>query len=76
MNPGKIMDNLVFQQDGTSPHFALIVQGYLNEAFFRKLIDQWSPRNWVSGSPNLITRDFFARGFEKSKVYELKASNI
>lgn len=67
-----IMDTVVFQQDGAPPHFALVVRDYLNQAFPGRWIGRASPRMWAPRSPDLTPLDFFAWGFIKSKVYQVK----
>ncbi|KAJ4448808.1 hypothetical protein ANN_00199 [Periplaneta americana] len=71
-----ITDTVVFQQDGTPPHFALIVREYLNEHFPNTWTGRDSPRFWSSRSPDLMPLDFFAWGFMNSKVYRLQVDTL
>ncbi|XP_049795517.1 uncharacterized protein LOC126210345 [Schistocerca nitens] len=67
-----IMDTVVFPQDGAPPYFALVVREYLNQALPSRWIGRASPRMWAPRSPDLTPSDFFACGFIKSKVYQVK----
>ena len=58
-----ILDSVVYQQDGASPHFVLIVRNYLNGTFPRRWIGRASRRLWAPRSPDLTPMDFFRMGF-------------
>ena len=55
-----------FQQDGATPHTAIIVQDWLKSKFSKKFINKqmWPPR-----SPDLNPCDFFLWGYLKARVY-------
>ena len=55
-----ILDYVVYQQDGTPPHFALIVRNYLTDTFPRKWIGRASLGLWSPHLPDLTPKDFFA----------------
>ena len=55
-----------FQQDGATPHTAIIVQEWLKSKFLTKFIDKF---DWPPRSPDLNPCDFFLWGYLKSKVY-------
>ena len=71
-----IKNTIVFQQDGAPPIFARIVRDYLNQAFPERWIGRGSQRIWASRSPDLTPLDFFAWGFIKAKVYQVKINTI
>lgn len=71
-----IADSVVFQQDGTPPHFALNVREYLNRTFPNRWIGRGSARLWPSRSPDLTPLDFFAWGFIKGRVYKTKVRDL
>ena len=56
--------------------FALIVREYLNQAFPGRWIGRGSPRMWAPRSPDLTPLDFFAWGFIKAKVYQVKIHTL
>ena len=71
-----ILESVAYQQDGAPPHFSLIVRIYLNDTFPRRWIGRESLRLWAPGSPNLTLMDFFAWGFIKAKVYQVKINGF
>ena len=71
-----ITDTIVFQQDGAPPHLAITVRDYLNQAFPSRWIGRAAPMMWPTRSPDLIPLDFFALGFIKSDVYQVKINSI
>jgi len=54
--------NLLFQQDGAPPHFAICVRDYLNQSFPERWIGRRSPVEWPPRSPNLTPLDYFLWG--------------
>ena len=71
-----ILDFVVFQQDGTLPHFAHIVRNYLNETFPGRWIERGSPRFWAARSRDLTPLDFFAWGHIKTQVNKVKIRDL
>ena len=64
---------LYFQQDGASPHKAIVVQEWLKDKFKTRFItkDRWPPR-----SPDLNPCDFFLWGYLKDRVYNPLPRNL
>lgn len=65
---GLDLDQIWFQQDGASPHYAILVREWLDEN-----IPQWIGRRgvipWPARSPDLSPMDFFFWGYIKSKIF-------
>ena len=55
-------DELFFQQDGTSPHYALRVRDYLNKVFTQRWFGRTGSIEWPPCSPDLTPMDFFFLG--------------
>ena len=64
-----ILDKVVFQQDETPCHYAIIVRHYLDRCFPDHWIGRGGTQPWTEGSPDLKPSDFFAWVFIKSEVY-------
>ena len=62
-------DELFFQQDGTSPHYALRVRDYLNKVFTQRWFGRTGSIEWPPCSPDLTPMDFFFWGVVKNKEY-------
>lgn len=62
-------EDMIFQQDGAPPHFAIEVRQYLD----RKLPEHWMGRggsiSWPAYSPDLTPCDYFLWGYIKDIVY-------
>jgi len=52
-------DQLVFQQDGTPPHYAQYVCEYLDQTFPDRWIERRGAIEWLPRSPDLSSLDFF-----------------
>jgi transposase len=65
-------EEIMFQQDGASAHYADIVKEYLNQIFPEKWIGRGGPIEWPPRSPDLNPLDFFLWGFLKSIVYTVE----
>ena len=62
-------DELFFQQDGTSPHYALRVRDYLNKVFTQRWFGRTGSIEWPPCSPDPTPMDFFFWGVVKNKEY-------
>ncbi len=62
-------DEVWFQQDGASPHFARIVRDYLDLAFPGRRIGRRGPLEWPARSPDLAPLDFYFGGMLTSKKF-------
>lgn len=69
-------DELVFQQDGAPPHYALPVRQFLDATFPEHWIGRRGPVEWPARSPDLTPLDFFLWGYLKSKVYETQPASL
>ena len=62
-------DELFFQKDGTSPHYALRVRDYLNKVFTQRWFGRTGSIEWPPCSPDLTPMDFFFWDVVKNKEY-------
>jgi len=53
---------LYFQQDGATPHYALLVRNYLDNIFPLRWIGRRGSIDWPPRSPDLTPMDFFFGG--------------
>jgi len=67
---------LYFQQDGTTPHYALLVRNYLDNNFPLHGIGRRVSIDWPPRSPDPTPMDFFFGGVVKNKVYERKPQTV
>ena len=70
------IDNVIFQQDGAPPHWALVVRDSLNENFPNSWIGRDGPTTWPPRSPDVTPLDFFFWGFVKQKVFREPVRDI
>ncbi|KAJ8885400.1 hypothetical protein PR048_011597 [Dryococelus australis] len=61
--------NGVFNNDGSSCHYALWVRNFLNRRFSGKWISHGGPIAWPQRSPDLNPSDFFVWGYYKELIY-------
>ena len=69
-------NNLIFMQDGATPHTANIVKDFLRQQFGENLIGLGFQREWPPRSPDLNPLDFFLWGYLKLRVFRRKPSTI
>ena len=69
-------NELFFQQDGATPHYALRVRDYLNEVLPQHWFGRRGSIEWPPRSPDLTPIDFFFGGFEKNKVNEKNLKTV
>ena len=67
---------LLFQQDGAPPHFALIVRTLLDHSLPGRWIGRRGPIEWPPRSPDLTVCDFFFWGALREKVFSRRPQNI
>lgn len=65
-----------FQQDGATPHTALITREWLRNHFKRRIISKDFPQEWSPNSPDLSPPDFFLWGYLKDRVYQEKPRTL
>jgi hypothetical protein len=70
------VDGLIFQQDGTPPHFGAIVRTALDERFPGRWIGREGPINWPQRSPDLTPMDLFFWGYIKDIVYRERVESL
>ena len=72
--------NLLFQQDGAPPHWALHVRNWLNNNLADRWIGRGGPNDrnitWPPRSPDLTPLDFYLWGHIKSLVYVKNYENL
>lgn len=69
-------EEVYFQQDGASPHYARIVRNYLNAVFPNRWIGRGGPIRWPARSPDLTPLDYFLWGFLKDRVFRTRPENL
>lgn len=69
-------DNYFFQQDGATPHYAIVVRDWLNQTMPERWIGRRGPVEWPSRSPDLTPMDFFLWGVLKDMVYSEKPNSV
>jgi len=60
---------MLFQQDGAPPHYAILVREFLDATFPGRWIGRRGSIDWPPRSPDLTPLDFFFWGVVKEKVY-------
>ena len=60
---------IIFQQDGTPPHWGSDVRPFLDAPFPNRWIGRDSPTPWPPQSPDITPLDFFLWGYVKDKVF-------
>ena len=65
--------SIIYQQDGTPPHWSMDVQGSLNATFPNRWI---GPIYWPPLSPDLTPLDFFLWGYAKDRVFATPVNDI
>lgn len=68
--------DIIFQQDGAPPHFALNVREYLDAVFPNQWIGRRGPYEWPPHSPNLAPPDFFLWGHLKTVVFSTQPVSL
>ena len=67
---------MIFQQDGASSHYAIVVRNWLDEKFPQRWIGRRGPIEWPARSPDLTPCDFFLWGYLKNIVYKERPATI
>ena len=70
------VENLYFQQDGTTSHTASVTINLLKETICEGLISRNDPINWPPRSCDLTPLDYFLWGYVKSLVYADKPKTL
>ncbi|GFV56352.1 uncharacterized protein TNCV_4674701 [Trichonephila clavipes] len=70
------VQELWFQQDGTTCHTARATIGLLKDTFGDRLISRFGPVNWPPRSCDLTPLDYFLWGYVKSLVYADKPQTL
>jgi hypothetical protein len=67
---------VVLQQDGTLPHWGLLVRQFLDATFSNRWTGRDGPTPWPPRSPDITPLDFFLWGYVKDKVYSTPVPGI
>ena len=59
----EILDTIIYQQDGTPPHWVIIVREQLKHIFNDRWCGHDRPIPWPPNSPDLTASDFFVWGY-------------
>ncbi|GFS51307.1 uncharacterized protein TNCV_3533561 [Trichonephila clavipes] len=70
------VQELWFQQDGTTCHTARATIDLLKDTFGDRIISRFGPVNWPPRSCDLTPLDYFLRGYVKSLVYADKPQTL
>ncbi|GFY22248.1 putative DD41D transposase [Trichonephila clavipes] len=70
------VQELWFQQDGTTCHTARATIDLLKDTFGERLISRFGPVNWPPRSCDLTPLDYFLWGYVKSLVYADKSQTL
>lgn len=70
------VENLWFQQDGSTCHTAKATISLLKTKFPGRIISKYGDINWPPRSCDMTPLDFFLWGYVKSKVYRSNPQNI
>ncbi|GBM49030.1 hypothetical protein AVEN_153546-1 [Araneus ventricosus] len=68
--------DVIFQQDGTPPHWGMIVRDFLDENFPDRWCGRGGPIPWPPRSPDITPLDFFLWGFVKNIVYKTPVPSL
>lgn len=70
------LENMWFQQDGTTSHTTQTNRALLQEKFPGRVISRLSDVNWPARSCDLTPLDFFLWGYAKDRVYANNPQNL
>lgn len=59
-NDKLLEDEIMFQQTGTPPHYAVKVREFVSDRFYARWICRRAEIEWTARSPNLNSLDFFS----------------
>lgn len=68
--------DMIFQQDGAPPHYAIPVRQYLDHKLPNRWMGRGGPIPWPARSPDLTPCDFFLWGYLKDQVFRELPQNI
>lgn len=71
-----LQPEIIFQQDGAPPHWALIVRASLDAEFPNRWIGRDGPIPWPPRSPDVTPCDFFLWGCIKDRVYRTPVRDL
>ena len=72
----RVMDRIIFQQDGAPAHIHKDVKAFLLQNFGEKVVSRHFEFSWPARSPDLTPMDFFFWGYIMSLVYAQKIETI
>jgi hypothetical protein len=68
--------SIIFQQDGSPPHFSIDVRQYLDKHFPNRWIGRGGSIRWAPRSPDLTPLDFFLWGHIKNNIYKTPVKDM
>lgn len=70
------INNLIFLQDGASPHFAFTVRDWLDNHFLRLWLGRSGPHEWPARIPDITSCDFFLWRWANEELYRTKPRTL
>ena len=67
---------IIFQQDGTPPHWVSDVRRFLDATFPNRWIGRDGPTRWPPRSPDITSLEFFLWVYVKDKVFPTPVPDI
>jgi hypothetical protein len=72
----RLVNSILFQQDGAPPHFSREVRRFLDNIFPNRWIGRGGPIRWAPRSPDLTPLDFFLWGHVKNNIYKSSIQDL
>ncbi|GBN99850.1 hypothetical protein AVEN_157665-1 [Araneus ventricosus] len=69
-------EGVIFQQNGTPPHYGNIVREFLDTTFPQRWIGRGAVMAWPPRSPHITPLDFYLWGYVKQHVYSERINDI
>ncbi|GBO19178.1 hypothetical protein AVEN_204016-1 [Araneus ventricosus] len=69
-------EGVIFQQDGSRPHYGNIVREFLDTTFPQRWIGRGAVTAWPPRSPDITPLDFNLWGYVKQHVYSKRINDI
>ncbi|GBN59822.1 hypothetical protein AVEN_224639-1 [Araneus ventricosus] len=69
-------EGVIFQQDGTPPHYGNIVRELLDSTFPQRWIGRGAVMAWPPRSPDITPLHFYLWGYVKQHVYSERINDI
>lgn len=72
----KNIEDLIFTQDSTSPHFACAVREWLNAHFLGRWVGRWCSHEWLANISDLTASSVFLWDWLMMNIYFTKATTL